>query len=263
MQPLADSELDMGLFRTQSTFASYVAGPTQNSTLAYCTMQVPWDDYPEWCTHLALTMFDVHVEKVAVLNRLRAELEEEARSLYTVISLRGCPRGLPLIPCESITATSTTDSFSGFFREPSDSTTWRFVDYLTHFCERANIGLETKGEHDKGFNNFFDSMFSQQLVPYQAVVLTEKWKIISNKFLELFQSQSSAYRKLRGGKGAPKIHADHRPRFVTESNADADAMDLNMGKLKDDLIVRNTFLEFRPVAAESAFAPWQRAAEYP
>jgi len=128
-------------------------------------------------------------------------IEEEAG--FVVVTLKKCPRGLPLVP-------STAKA-----PEPSERLNWEPRDDPTCFTLSSYLQLLLSA---CGLDpaSIFDSLDGRYLVPFQAAVKRSLWPLLWQTLDGIFKEQRTAYRRLYGGSGAPHIQADVAPRFHTK-----------------------------------------------
>lgn len=234
--------IDHPLCRMNAFYFTLKQGQEEESTEVAWVFSCPWDAYPESFTATCITMFSFIREKAEENKREQPELQELAESFYTILSLRGCSRGSPLLPQGVQHANTTQESIGGFFWQPWEEDTFSFATYLKRLFQMSGC--------DAGA---FDTLYGQQLVPYQAVVLTEDWIRIQDDFKPLFHAQCSAYRFVRGGNGAPKIRTEVEPR-LTQNNQHTVEWTGERECRRDKFTVvqeeKNTFVNLRVISAE-------------
>mmetsp|Transcript_66618 Transcript_66618/g.168826 ORF Transcript_66618/g.168826 Transcript_66618/m.168826 type:complete len:395 (-) Transcript_66618:73-1257(-) len=250
MVPSGSESIDMGGGVVYSaTFMTLEPGRDQTSTIVNFSFKCPWAEYPEWFTPISASLVEMMRQKAATLNKVKSHLLPIAQDFYTILTLRGCSRGLPLLPQATVCPISTSVQIGGFFWQPLQADGFSLPSYMQNFLRRA--GLEAK---------VFHTMYGERLMPYQAIVLTEDWERIRDRFQEIFKAQCSAYRLLNGGSGAPKLRSDVGPRFSSDSTASSE-------EAEDCIIVaeeNKTFLQLREVRESwPATRLPRKAAEYP
>jgi len=109
---------------------------------------------------------------------------------------------LPVVPCRE-NECATCVQIGGY--------TWAALDGK-HFClaEFLNVLLRLDGRGHRAFA----SLDGQKLVSYQAAMLTEDWEASRPHLERMMQLQSAAYRRLRGGTGAPKLRPANEAHFT-------------------------------------------------
>lgn len=229
------------------------AGRGGESTRIRYVFQCPWDTYPEWFTCACINILDLIWQEAMVLEKEQPKLQDAAEAFYTILSLRSCSRGPPLLPQQNCCQTTTQERIGGFFWQASEKDGFNLSLYLRQFLTMSGCHADV-----------FKTLYGQQLMPYQAAIMTEDWERIQDRFEDAFHSQCSAYRFLRGGKAAPKIRTNIEPKFTQDSafcsEPTASSSDGWMVMMTED----KTFLNVR--VAHDGFASAEhgrKAAEYP
>jgi len=247
MVPVGENAtIDMNGIVLNAFTATMQPGKSEGSTLVRYSFRCPWNEYPEWFTPVSAHLVDLMLEKSIRLQQEQPRLQPMAESFYTILTLRGCSRGLPLLPQETCSERSTQTRVGDFFWQPTPDKGFVLASYMQQFLRRTGSDVKV-----------FHTMYGEHLMPYQAAILTEDWERVQEGFRDVFRSQCSAYRLLRGGSGAPKIRTDVGPRFSQDSTASS-------SEEEDCVIVaeeRNTFLQIREAQDPSTLR--RKAAEYP
>ena len=163
------------------------------------------------------------------------------RSFYTILHLRGCNRGVPLLPihdeqaqaicqldsnaCVLITGEDGLDSYWMRWTEQ----TFTFRTYLQEFLSRSNIRL-----------NVYTELSGRKLVPYQVAVSTQEWDACKNDVLAAFHKQQRAYRRMNGGVSAPRVGEATEARF---QHLEPKPKKLCFASTSADVVVRRTFID--------------------
>jgi hypothetical protein len=116
---------------------------------------------------------------------------------YTIVTLRKCTRGPPLLP--RVAASNQEINWE------VQSVPRLLTDYLREFCTRLGLPELTVQSTLQG----------RHLVPYQAAVPEAEWKTAWQRLEPYFREQKAAYRQLRGGTSAPEFTVGSTPRFVS------------------------------------------------
>ncbi|CAK9112157.1 unnamed protein product [Durusdinium trenchii] len=203
--------------------------------------------FPAWASaHLAQMAQSIaqmiHVSAASFQNiELLAEADAD---FYSVLSLRTCPQGRPLLPgalpehvlnpnedpwCVVLDLPEEVEYKLSFWFRPFGE--FNFPNYLFLFL--AAIGCAEV--------QVFNSMDGRLLVPYQAVVRRAQWMSVAKRFDAAWKVHKMAYRKLNGTKHAPTISEAKTPRFAEVSD---DIRDNPPSiPLKSLITVHNTFIE--------------------
>ncbi|CAK9055190.1 unnamed protein product, partial [Durusdinium trenchii] len=176
----------------------------------------PEDRWARWATPFFSLLTDTaSIAIKSYLNRPGVKLVRQLNSkFYCILSLRSYNRGPPLLPSETdhvdgvkaITVTAGEDlglSFWVRFDGHHVDGKFHLAQYLQRFMEQLKI---------KGFVAY-ESLDSHFLVPYQCVVLREKWEAVRARFHQAFTFQKAAYRRGNGGTAAPSLVEDAPARF--------------------------------------------------
>ncbi|CAE7773448.1 unnamed protein product [Symbiodinium necroappetens] len=210
---------------------------------------LPFATYPVWAT--------THLSRLDKLEKDRFEkymqeqdlpkLHELDRSYYTILHLRNCNRGPPLLPFSPstlpqrrldeswvlVTDDQGIDSYWTRWNTPD----FNFYLYLGEFLHRNNIQLKLYGE-----------LNGKCLVPYQVAVRTQDWSLCKDQIHSAFHNQQRAYRRLNGGVAAPRIGEAPAARFQLRA---PHAKKPCFASPSTDVVVRRTFLnELEPAEAE-------------
>eukprot|EP00913_Durusdinium_trenchii_P009762 g9170.t1 len=192
----------------------------------------------------------IHVSAASFQNiELLAEADAD---FYSVLSLRTCPQGRPLLPgalpehvlnpnedpwCVVLDLPEEVEYKLSFWFRPFGE--FNFPNYLFLFL--AAIGCAEV--------QVFNSMDGRLLVPYQAVVRRAQWMSVAKRFDAAWKLHKMAYRKLNGTKHAPTISEACDPTLI-------DAKTPRFAEVSDDIrdnppsiplksliTVHNTFIE--------------------
>ena len=206
-------------------------------------MFLPFSAYPVWATE--------HFSSLSKLEKNRFEryvkledlpkLCEVDRSFYTILHLRGCNRGVPLLPihdeqaqaicqldsnaCVLITGEDGLDSYWMRWTEQN----FTFRTYLQEFLSRSNIRL-----------NVYTELSGRKLVPYQVAVSTQEWDACKHDVLAAFHKQQRAYRRMNGGVSAPRVGEATEARF---QHLEPKPKKLCFASTSADVVVRRTFID--------------------
>ncbi|CAE7726525.1 unnamed protein product [Symbiodinium sp. CCMP2456] len=210
---------------------------------------LPFATYPVWAT--------THLSRLAKLEKDRFEkhlqerdlpkLHELDRSYYTILHLRNCNRGPPLLPFSPSTVPQrrldeswvlvTDDQGIDSYWMRWNTPDFNFYLYLGEFLHRNNIQLKLYGE-----------LNGRPLVPYQVAVRTQDWSLCKDQIHSAFHNQQRAYRRLNGGVAAPRIGEAPEARFQLRA---PHAKKPCFASPSTDVVVRRTFLnELEPAEAE-------------
>lgn len=157
----------------------------------------PWPRYPHWST--PLTKAVMMVQTLMIQTFLADPIYP-----YTVLTLKSCPRGPPLIPCRGVDKEIIFDPNSVRYHvwEAPSREGFSFPLYMRALLSAAGCDIPV-----------YDGCYGLKLAPYQALVVNAEWEPIKSVFFELFSVQQAAYRHMNGGKGTPKVQPAE-PRFV-------------------------------------------------
>ncbi|CAL1130671.1 unnamed protein product [Cladocopium goreaui] len=233
-----------GHFATVSVVQAHPQSPDE--MIVTVGLFVTGSAFPLWASaHLAQM-----AQSVANLVQLTASSFGNLESLckadqnfYTVLSLRTCPQGRPLLPgacplalnlgedpwCVLLDLPEGADpAFTFWFRPVGD---FNFPNYLFLFL--AAIGCPQV--------QVFSSIDGRPLVPYQAVVRRSQWLEVNSSFEAAWKVHKMAYRKLNSTKHAPTISEAKTPRFAEVPDSYLD--NPPSVPLKSLITVHNTFIE--------------------
>lgn len=130
---------------------------------------------------------------------------QAADERFVVAQLRKCARGPPLLPVDGEWAAVPQLRFA-------------LSEYLmTLVCSVTSEDDPARRcrvqQHVQG----------RPLLVYQAAIPADDWRLVFDAVLKPFQQQRSAYRKLRGGTGAPEIFFGVEPLYGVEPERDKDS----------------------------------------
>ena len=207
-------------------------------------MFLPFSAYPVWATR--------HFSSLARLEKGRFETYVQVQDLprlcaldksyYTILHLRGCNRGVPLLPvlddaevqaisevdgsaCVLITGEDGVDSYWTRWTDQN----FTFRAYLQEFLRRSGIHL-----------NVHTELSGRKLVPYQVAVSTSEWEACKQDVLAAFHKQQRAYRRMNGGVSAPRVGEAAEARF---QHIEPRPKKLCFASTSADVIVRRTFID--------------------
>ena len=203
-------------------------------------MFLPFSAYPSWATQHFSKL--AKVEKINFAKYLRAEdlprLCEVDQTYYTVLHLRGCNRGVPLLPTrEKITPDTDSSTYVIISDENGADSYWvrwsdcnfTFEAYLRELMLRCHIDLQV-----------FTELSGRKLVPYQVAVLTHEWEARKEEVIAAFHKQQRAYRRMNGGVSAPRVGEAAEPRF---QYADPKPKSSCFVSRSSDMVIRKTFID--------------------
>eukprot|EP00930_Biecheleria_cincta_P050187 TRINITY_DN35368_c0_g1_i1.p1 TRINITY_DN35368_c0_g1~~TRINITY_DN35368_c0_g1_i1.p1 ORF type:complete len:419 (-),score=42.66 TRINITY_DN35368_c0_g1_i1:280-1536(-) len=233
------------------------SGANDKVTICHATF-LPEFLAPRW----ASAHFDVFLSQDRELTQQFFQMlpTEELRQLddemYVILNLRGCSRGLPLLPLanrEEYEAASerskvempgTNTQFASRFWVRANQDGFEFTSYLHDLS--GHIGIQL---------NSFKTLEGRNLAQYQAVVLRKHWLTTWPLFSALWQVQKAAYRKLNGGTTAPQIVQGCAARWRQESCAD----EFRKVDQRPKFRVRRTFIEAEDPASMETSVPLARS----
>lgn len=238
------SDADSAPRRTQNGGGYYICAESVGdggcSTLLEHFVQIPLPSIPQWGIALLQGHLDAFGKHVAAVRN------PAAGSMYVIASLRSCARGPPLLPLFE----DGGDVPIGPSVHMGDHT-WveaRRSDFdLPRYLQRMLIFAKADA------CRVFDRLDGRKIAPYQAAIHRAGWEAAQESFQRLFRTQRSAYRRLYGGKSAPKIYFGASPSFLSGSAEAPQVLDL--------VVRRNTFLEWaehqvmQPRVAECSARP--------
>jgi len=225
---------DSGLVKARIGYLKPAEDPTKSWVIEIHRLQ----RVPSWVTAL---LPDTHRFKTEWVNAYkksnlgRQVREGTARYQYTVVGLRKCQRGPPLLPVVSGEATEGAvfaDAKIPYWVH-SEKEGFSFSSYLRRFLAALREPAEV-----------FDSLDGRYLVPYQACMHTSVWERVWPSIEAAFKEQRAAYRRLNGGSGAPTLVIGAEPRFLPNSGWPT----ASYGAEPRDWLgaqVHGTFLDFR------------------
>jgi len=172
---------------------------------------------PRWAIPLAAKRFFVdQAERLVALKGSAAFIAATASAAaYTIVSLRRCAKGVPLIPLH-------VDSEDWIPAVRSDGSRLPFCEYLQKFLDACDASGASGGMLRGHDLRIFSCLDGRQLVPYQAAVPQASWEHIWNRIREPFKRQQTAYRQLYGGASAPELTVTTEPRFVAANVPECD-----------------------------------------
>ena len=163
------------------------------------------------------------------------------KSYYTILHLRNCNRGAPLLPVRpGAMPTQSRPEESGWVVVTDDDgigscwTRWTdqeftFYLYLEEFLRRLDIQLR-----------LYSELNGRALVPYQVAVRTLEWSSCRQHLEPAFHRQQRAYRRLNGGVSAPRIGEAPAARFQVRAPHMKKPC---FASASTDVVVRRTFLK--------------------
>eukprot|EP00929_Paragymnodinium_shiwhaense_P018959 TRINITY_DN13075_c0_g4_i1.p1 TRINITY_DN13075_c0_g4~~TRINITY_DN13075_c0_g4_i1.p1 ORF type:complete len:394 (-),score=48.27 TRINITY_DN13075_c0_g4_i1:440-1621(-) len=250
---LGEDWLDFAHASKTAMFVSHRPGKTEGSTVISYSLRSAWDSYPPFFSQLAKIFAGLSEEEAKVYLNEMPRLHPIISTFYTVVSLRGCCRGPPLIPHLERSEVTTAEQIGGYYWESHEKGCVAFGTYLMQLLKLCDTNARV-----------FTSLNGQRLVPYQVAVLTSAWKEVEPSLKKLFAAQCSAYRFMRGGSGAPKLKVDLEARFACENNPLSEPTKLSIDDFMIFKIEHKTFVDFQ--VAQDSFVDRhmpRKAAEYP
>lgn len=210
-------------------------------------IQFPWPTLPDWTPTVLKKLLDDQKE---MEQRFEALAPVDGHfQVYITCNLRGCSRGLPVLPTKpgalAVESADTSVLIGGYSWEPAQSGGFTFPKYLRALL-RA-IGCSTR---------IFDSLDGRRLVPYQAVLLISEWKQVEEQFQEIFRWQRAAFRHHYGGNGAPRINFGIEPRFL------GNHIPAEIDEPKMVVCTKNSFVDIIDLSELKSFQRDRSAAEY-
>eukprot|EP00931_Biecheleriopsis_adriatica_P007884 TRINITY_DN10912_c0_g4_i1.p1 TRINITY_DN10912_c0_g4~~TRINITY_DN10912_c0_g4_i1.p1 ORF type:complete len:459 (-),score=69.51 TRINITY_DN10912_c0_g4_i1:120-1496(-) len=204
-------------------------------------MSMPFSMYPSWATPHFTKL--VQLQKKNFLHYLQTAEMQTLRTLdsnyYVILNIRGCNRGLPLLPLEESDLKSlekeehvTISDESG---APMHWIRWQgseftLMSYMRSFLKKFKIDIPV-----------FDEMEKKKLVPYQVVVPRSHWAEKKEAVLKAFNLQKKAYRRMNGT--SPKIGEAAEVRFQNEGKPLPKGCAIFSPANTGAFTVRKTFLE--------------------
>jgi len=210
-------------------------------TLLEHFVQIPWPSIPQWGIPLLQGHLDAFSRHAAALRN--PDVIAVAQSMYVIASLRSCTRGPPLLPLfedAGGVAVGSSVHMGDHTWVEAKRTDFDLPRYMQRMLMFAKVDACC----------VFDRLDGRRIAPYQAAIAWSSWELAQESFNRLFRTQRSAYRRMYGGKSAPKIYFGASPSFL---GATAEAL-----QVVDRVVRRNTFVEW---AGPQVMQP--RAAEYP
>ena len=223
----------------------------------YVIVRLHEDHFAHWASeHFRSVLSSARNTAESYLNRPGVvELRELDQQFYVVISMQSFKRGMPLLPAYPNEA-SVTDIHAGercglrrWVRYEPSTKKFHLAQYLPIFMERLGFQIEA-----------YNSLDGQILVPYQCVVRRADWEQMRTSFLEAYPLQKTAYRRANGGSGAPGVHDDVAPKFVTYTSL---SIKERTEQAWPKLVVRKTFLDLEEDDTCSDGSPKVRPARRP
>lgn len=203
-------------------------------------MFLPFSTYPIWATgHFSRLC---NLEKNNFTKYLKAtdlqRLCQIDSTYYTVLHLRGCNRGVPLLPYsgegppdptdENVVVIGGEDGAESYWVRWADSA-FTFEAYLRQLLLRCDIELQV-----------FTELSGRKLVPYQVAVVTSEWESCKDGVIAAFHKQQRAYRRMNGGVSAPRVGEAQQARF---QHADPRPKSKCFVQSSCDMVVRKTFID--------------------
>eukprot|EP00929_Paragymnodinium_shiwhaense_P018949 TRINITY_DN13075_c0_g1_i2.p1 TRINITY_DN13075_c0_g1~~TRINITY_DN13075_c0_g1_i2.p1 ORF type:complete len:394 (-),score=65.14 TRINITY_DN13075_c0_g1_i2:398-1579(-) len=232
---LGENWLDFSHASKTAWFGTHRQGKTADSTSYSCTFKSSWEAYPPFITQVAKMMAAYTEPEAEVMLKEMPRLRDIAAGFYTVVTLRGCCRGPPLLPHLERSQTTTEKEIGGYYWEaPQKGGCLPFSTVLLHLLKTCGSNAQV-----------FTSMYGQRLVPYQVAVLTSSWMDVEAPLQQLWTAQCSAYRFVRGGSGAPKLAADLKARIASENIPMSEPTRLSIDDFMIFKMENKTFVDFQ------------------
>jgi len=188
-------------------------------------LEIPWPEFPSWA--LEALHHANQLERDWAAEHQALPLQASAKAFYATLTLKNCSRGLPAVPCSG-SAGAPCVQVGHYTWTARSGANFCLADYLN--CLLCLEGLTFKAS---------PSLDGQRLVPYQAVMIREDWEASRPHLEHVMQLQATAYRRLKGGTGAPKLRLAGEAHFTEEFVAYEPICMQPPG-----LTVKNTFVEF-------------------
>lgn len=213
---------------------------------AFVVVRVPENNFANWATeYFSCVLKTARSTADWFLNRPGiSALRQVDEHFYVVVSMQSFKRGMPLLPAlehEKPITEIDAGQIYGLKRwvrfEAVGTRKFHLTEYLKAFCARLGFEVDT-----------YDSLDGETLVPYQCVLPREEWEKVQERFREGYPLQKTAYRRANGGSGAPGIHEDVAPKFV--STEVSDWKERLLAAKEPKLVVRKTFLDLEDEEVE-------------
>ena len=208
-------------------------------------MFLPFRAYPTWATQHFSRL--AKVEQANFMKYVKGSdlqrLCEIDNTYYTVLHLRGCNRGVPLLPLakddeqgtpgtdaadSNVVVIAAEDGSDSYWIRWADRT-FTFEAYLCQLLQRCGIELKV-----------FTELSGRKLVPYQVAVVTHEWDSCKDQVIAAFHKQQRAYRRMNGGVSAPRVGEAQQARF---QHADPRPKSSCFVRSSCDMVVRKTFID--------------------
>eukprot|EP00929_Paragymnodinium_shiwhaense_P018955 TRINITY_DN13075_c0_g2_i2.p1 TRINITY_DN13075_c0_g2~~TRINITY_DN13075_c0_g2_i2.p1 ORF type:complete len:393 (-),score=39.39 TRINITY_DN13075_c0_g2_i2:86-1264(-) len=245
--------LDFAHAASTAQYMHYAPGEDAGSTIVSYTFPTAWHSYPSFFNTAAKVLASASENFSKVLVDQMPSLHATVDQFYTFLSLRGCCRGPPLLPCDERSEITSSERIGGYYWQPSDKGCSAFPVYLQKMITACGSSARV-----------FNTLDGQRLVPYQVAVLSSEWSQAEGALRKLFAAQCSAYRFMKGGSGAPKLKVDLEPRFSFESTPLSEPTRLSVDDFMIFKMENKTFVDFQLAQDSFVKGPVARkAAEYP
>ena len=215
--------------------------PSPGKVVVSHVLFLPFSAYPTWATSYFSEL--TTLEKENFIRYLQAEdlksLCEMDQQYYTILNLRGCNRGVPLLPLndEEVSHLTEDSSYVVIKGEDGVESYWArwndneftFHAYLKDFLQRVGIEMTV-----------FTELSGRKLVPYQVAVLSHQWTQCREEVIAEFHRQQRAYRRMNGGVSAPRVGEGPDARFLHLPPRPKSAC---FASHSEDVVVRRTFID--------------------
>jgi len=200
--------------------------------------------YPVWLTKNLLHVMDVCAKlRQDRINQLGIKIREAhpASDVYTVLSLKSCARGYPLLPGASSTSFAERRGFAVTASVILGEECWeQIAPQGLNFQKWLQLFLFAIGicKFD-----VFDTLYGRKMMAWQAVVTRSSWQAIRVRFLSRWKIGRAAYRCLNQTRTAPTITEDAEPR-CSDSICLKKKGQTGNSRASDPLYrIRNTFID--------------------
>lgn len=207
-------------------------------------MEIPWPTCPDWWIPMLQEFLEATSRRCALMTH--PTVLALAGSVYVVACLRSCTHGPPLLP---INWEGSEDSSSSPPSVADNSAIVQMDAYTWAQAKREGFNFPTYLQNllrFAGCHNrcVFDRLDGRKVAPYQAVIRCSEWELVQESFHKLFRLQQSAYRRMYGGKSAPRVYFGTKPSFLDLSAEAPQVLDL--------ILHRKTFVEWMEVSPTSS-----------